>query len=131
MYFNGSKRRSGSLYGSSLSSASSSDERPKDKDKENHLGESSSDASNKKKKVNAKRVSAHTKAAERRQKRLSSLQIKGDTSSEEDTTAKTKKEWPKSRLTEFEEQLGKFSASDSDELIPIGKIFYIFLFKGW
>lgn len=121
LYFNGSsKKRSRSLYGSSISSASSSDEKPKE-NKENHLHTGSENekpsGSPQKRKTPSKK---NNKALERRRKRLSiSSRNKLDSSSEEDVKP-IKKDWglSKSRLKQIENEYS-MSGSDSDELVPI------------
>ncbi|XP_066153594.1 PHD finger protein rhinoceros [Euwallacea fornicatus] len=111
VYFNGSsKRKSTSLYGSSLSSEGSSDERPKD-NKENQLRSSSEDNKSSKKKVETPR---------KRPGRKKSVRTKGDSSSEEDIIKPQVKSQSRSRLGQIASELGD-SGSESDELLPIKK----------
>lgn len=131
VYFNGtSKRRSGSLYGSSstASAASSSDEKPK----LNRLHPSSTDdekpALTSKKKIKNRKAnnnnnnkSSAIEAQRRRKRHSSSALSKIESTSDEEEKTKNTKKWAgysKSRLKQVERELG-YSASDSDELIPI------------
>ncbi|KAK9751351.1 Enhancer of polycomb-like [Popillia japonica] len=122
VYFNGSsKRRSGSLYDSSMSSASSSDERPKDK--ENRMQTSSEEekvTSDRKKITSTHKRNTNSKVSERRHKRSSVASKTKVDSSSEGEVKKTVKDWgslSKSRLVQMENELG-ISGSDSDDLMP-------------
>nr|XP_023014025.1 PHD finger protein rhinoceros [Leptinotarsa decemlineata] len=123
VYFNGSsKRRSVSIYGSSMSSASSGDEKPKD-NKENRLHSCSEEEKSSildipKRKASHKKNNI-SKAMERRRENKHISQNKFDSSSEEeDKPKKASQPNPKSRLRQMEKELGE-SCSDSDELMPI------------
>jgi hypothetical protein len=116
VYFNGtSKRRSGSLYGSSTSSSDEKDNRL------NAASTSEEDDKTKVKKSTPRKANNNNnKAADRRRKRHSASS-KIESSSEEDSKQKTKKSWgqySRSRLMQVERELG-YSGSDSDELMPI------------
>lgn len=110
VYFNGSSKRrnTSSLYGSSLSSAGSSDELPKD-NKENQLRTSSDDDKHKKK------VSTTPRKRQDRKKRVLS-RSKGESSSEDDVPAS--KQPSRSRLGQVARQLGE-TGSESDDLLPM------------
>lgn len=129
LYFNGSsKRRSASLYGSSLSSASSSevDRKPDIHQNSSTENEKPPQSIGRKKATRVRKTSESAKAAERRKNRLNSLntKIKTESSSEEDEKM-TRKDWPslsKSRtLRRMEQELGdrNASATDSDEFMPV------------
>lgn len=127
LYFNGSSKRR-SLYGSSLSSASSSEiERKVDIHHNSSTdNEKVTLATTKKKVTRVRKTSENAKAAERRRNRLNNLasNIKVESSSEEDDKP-IRKDWStisKSKtLRKMEQELGEknISATDSDELMPI------------
>ncbi|KAJ8937757.1 hypothetical protein NQ318_006620 [Aromia moschata] len=123
IYYNGSKRRSGSLYGSSLSSASSSDERPKD-NKENRVHSSTEEEKPSIPNVAKKRGPSprkQTNAVKTTEKRRPKKHMPRWTPAVMRRSSPPKKEWgqgSRSRLSQVERELGD-SCSDSDELVPI------------